>query len=55
MLIRGVEAGYYSIPRQGSTNGLAAEFGISDQAMTERLRRGIRNLVTSTLLLPEEE
>lgn len=52
-LTRGVEAGYYSIPRQISTNELAVEFDITDQAVTERLRRGIQNLVTSTLLLTE--
>lgn len=53
-LTRAVEAGYYSIPRQITTNELAAEFGITDQAVTERLRRGIRNLVSSTLLVPEQ-
>lgn len=52
-LSRAVEAGYYSIPRQISTNELAAEIGITDQAVTERLRRGIQNLVSSTLLMPE--
>lgn len=54
-LTRAVESGYYSIPRQTSTQNLAAEFGITDQAVTERLRRAIRNLVTSTLLLTEGE
>lgn len=54
-LSRAVEAGYYSIPREISTNELAAEFGVTDQAVTERLRRGIQNLVSSTLLLPEQE
>lgn len=48
-----VEEGYYSIPREISTKELADRFGISDQAMTERLRRAIRNLVTATLLVPE--
>lgn len=45
-----VEAGYYSLPRQISTKELAEEFDISDQAVTERLRRGITTLVTNTLL-----
>jgi predicted DNA binding protein len=54
MLALAVEAGYYSIPRQASTQELADEFGISDQAVTERLRRGIDILVTNTLLLGEE-
>lgn len=53
VLTRAVEAGYYSIPRQISTAELATEFEITDQAVTERLRRGIQNLVTSTLNLPE--
>lgn len=54
-LARAVESGYYSIPRQTSTQNLAAEFGITDQAVTERLRRAIRNLVTSTLLVTEQD
>lgn len=53
-LIRAVEGGYYSIPRQVSTDELADEFDISDQAVTERLRRAIGALVTNTLLLNEE-
>lgn len=52
-LTQAVEQGYYSIPRQASTKALAAEFGITDQAMTERLRRAIRNLVSGTLLVAE--
>ncbi|MBS3759913.1 helix-turn-helix domain-containing protein [Halodesulfurarchaeum sp.] len=48
-LTRAAEAGYYSIPREISTTELAAEFGVSDQAMTERLRRGIEALVLNTL------
>lgn len=48
-LTRAVEAGYYAIPREISTEELAAEFDISDQAMTERLRRAIDNLVTNTI------
>ncbi|QIO25044.1 helix-turn-helix domain-containing protein [Haloarcula sp. JP-L23] len=48
-LSRAVETGYYAIPRQISTKELADEFDISDQALTERLRRGIDTLVTNTL------
>lgn len=55
MLVRAVEAGYYSLPRQISTQELADEFGISDQAVTERLRRAIETLTTNTLLLSAEE
>lgn len=49
-LTHAVEAGYYSLPRRLSTKELAAEFDISDQAATERLRRGITTLVNNTLL-----
>lgn len=44
-----VEMGYYNIPRGCTTKELADEFGISDQAVTERLRRAIVALVTNTL------
>lgn len=53
-LSRAVEEGYYSIPRETSTQELAAYFDISDQALTERLRRAIISLVSSTLLLSAE-
>ena len=49
-----VSAGYYSLPRQVSTKNIAEEFDISDQAVTERLRRGINRLVTNTLLAARE-
>ncbi|NHX35148.1 MULTISPECIES: helix-turn-helix domain-containing protein [Halolamina] len=50
-----VETGYYSLPRQISTQELASTFDISDQAVTERLRRGISTLVLNTLLIDEKE
>lgn len=53
-LTRAAEAGYYSIPRRIDTQALAAEFDISSQAVTERLRRGIATLVTNTLRPAEE-
>jgi len=46
-----VEHGYYSLPRRVSTQEIADAFDISDQAVTERLRRAIDTLVTNTLLL----
>lgn len=55
VLVRAVEAGYYSIPRQISTKELAEEFDISDQAVTERLRRAITTLVTNTLHVGERD
>ncbi len=54
-LTRAVEAGYYSIPRELSTKDLAEEFGVSDQAVTERLRRAIVALVENTLVAAERE
>ncbi|WP_306055287.1 helix-turn-helix domain-containing protein [Natronococcus wangiae] len=45
-----VERGYYDIPRRCSTAELAAELGISSQAMTERLRRAVANLSRYTVL-----
>ena len=50
-----VDAGYYSLPRQISTQELADTFDISDQAVTERLRRGISTLVRNTLLIESED
>ena len=50
-----VENGYYSLSRRTSTEELAEEFDISDQAVTERLRRAIETLVTNTLLLTTED
>jgi hypothetical protein len=54
-LTRAVEEGYYAVPREISTKALADQFDITDQAMTERLRRAVRNLVTATLLVSEED
>lgn len=49
-----VRAGYYDVPRQCRTSDLADHFGISSQAVMERLRRGITNLVSATLLSESE-
>lgn len=49
-----VRAGYYDVPRQCRTSDLADHFGISSQAAMERLRRGISNLVSATLLSESE-
>jgi len=54
-LIRAVQGGYYSLPRELSTQDLADEFDISDQAVTERLRRAIVALVDNSLVAAMEE
>ncbi|WP_136717542.1 helix-turn-helix domain-containing protein [Halorientalis salina] len=50
-----VRRGYYDIPRGCTTKQLADDLGISDQAVTERLRRAIVALVTHTLVPSESE
>ncbi|QRV14244.1 helix-turn-helix domain-containing protein [Haloterrigena salifodinae] len=54
-LMRAVQGGYYSIPRRMSTQDLANDLGISDQAVTERLRRAIVTLTENTLIAMEDE
>lgn len=48
-LLLAIERGYYEIPRQCTTLELAEELGVSDQAITERLRRAILTLVSNTV------
>lgn len=48
-LVAAMERGFYEVPREISAEELAAELGISQQALSERLRRGIDSLVDSTL------
>lgn len=50
-----VRSGYYDIPRGCTTKDLASELGISDQAVTERLRRAIGGLVRYTLFPADDQ
>jgi predicted DNA binding protein len=43
------ERGYYTVPRETTADELAEEFGISHQALSERLRRAHGNLVHQIL------
>jgi predicted DNA binding protein len=43
--------GYFSVPRETTLSELAAELGISHQAASGRLRRGLESLVGNTLML----
>lgn len=44
-LVLAHDMGYFDIPRGTTTSGLAEELDISNQAVSERLRRGYRRLV----------
>jgi predicted DNA binding protein len=48
-LLTAMERGYFRVPRDISTRDLADEFGISHQAFSERLRRGMDTLIDATL------
>lgn len=48
-LVTALEKGYFSIPRDITLVEFADELGISDQAASERLRRGIQALVRDTI------
>ncbi|MFB6082544.1 MAG: helix-turn-helix domain-containing protein [Halanaeroarchaeum sp.] len=54
-LTMAVDGGYYHIPREVTTLELADRMGISDQAVTERLRRGIATLVENTLMIGDQQ
>lgn len=44
-----LEAGYFETPRRTDLEALAAEFEISEQALSERLRRGVAAVLESTV------
>lgn len=44
------EAGYFDVPRNATLDDLAAELGVSDNAVSERLRRGMRSVLAATLV-----
>jgi predicted DNA binding protein len=44
-----VERGYFSIPRDATLSELADELGVSDQATSERIRRGVQALLVRRL------
>lgn len=48
-LVRALEAGYFDVPRRITLSQLADDLGISDQALSARLRRGQTNLVQNAL------
>lgn len=48
-LLAALDEGYYRIPRDLTLEELARKLGISDTALSQRLRRGLTVLLTSTL------
>lgn len=44
-----LELGYFDIPREKTLQDLAEELGISDQSVSERLRRGLSTILEETL------
>ncbi len=54
-LVAAIDHGYFEIPREVSMQELSEELGISHQALSERLRRAYRALVTAELNVSEEE
>jgi predicted DNA binding protein len=49
-LLLAYERGYFDIPRQTSLSDLADVFEISDNAYSQRLRRGLSSLIYSTMV-----
>lgn len=48
-LLAAYEMDYYDVPRGATLEGVAEELQVSHQALSERLRRGHRNLIQTTL------
>ncbi|WP_439025426.1 helix-turn-helix domain-containing protein [Haloarchaeobius sp. DT45] len=49
-----VDSGYYEVPRKSTLEDIAGELGVSSQATSERLRRGMRTVLQETVLSDEE-
>jgi len=50
LIKRAFEEGYFDIPRGITLAEIADELGISDQAVNERLRRGLSTLIAATIM-----
>jgi DNA-binding CsgD family transcriptional regulator len=55
VVMTAVEAGYFELPRETTLDELASELGISDQTVSEHLRRAQRNVLRHTLLDDADE
>jgi len=45
-----LDAGYFAVPREVTIEELAGELSVSDAAISQRLRRGIRNVLAEILV-----
>lgn len=48
-LVTALERGYFDVPRDATQEDLADELGISSQSVSQRLRRGQRNLLANAV------
>lgn len=53
-LVLAYSRGYFDSPRDATQEDLTDELGITRQAVSSRLHRGLRRLVASTLITPDE-
>lgn len=49
-LVLAYEQGYFNTPREATLEEIADELGITQQALSSRLRRGNRRLIAATLI-----
>jgi predicted DNA binding protein len=54
-LLVALEEGYFTVPREITSKELGAQLGVSDQAVTERIRRGTTNILSHILVSPEDD
>lgn len=55
ILLTALQNGYFDVPRETNLTGLATQLGISDTAASQRIRRGMKTLLTRTLAPRETE
>lgn len=48
-LLLALDAGYFDVPRETNVTELADRLGVSDTAVSQRLRRGLSSVLTATL------
>lgn len=48
-LLIALEAGYFDVPKRSDVEEIAGELDVSPQAVSQRLRRGYRNLIMNTI------